>query len=83
MTTVLPTNSGTLADQAVVPEAIPESPFEVLHFTAVTPTLSLAVPAIRMDAEVVEVIVAPGVVILSDGGVVSTAGGLAGGCTGG
>jgi len=79
VTAVVPTNSGTFADQAVVPAASPESPFEVLHFTAVTPTLSLAVPAIRMDADVVEVMVPPGVVILSDGGVVSTVGGLAGG----
>jgi hypothetical protein len=83
VTNVLPTSSGTFADQAVVPEAVPESPFEVLHFTADTPTLSLAVPEIRMDVEEVEAIVVPGETMLRDGGVVSTVGGLDGGWTGG
>ena len=83
MTTVVPTSSGTFADHAVVPEAVPESPFEVLHFTTVTPTASLADPAILMDAEEVETMVEPGVPILSEGAVVSTVGALVGGCTGG
>lgn len=82
VTTVLPTSSGTSADQAVVPVASPESPFEVLHFTAVTPTLSLAVPETWMDGEDVEAIVEPGERMVSDGGVMSV-GGLAGGWAGG
>ena len=34
-----------MALQDVVPEAAPESPFEVLHLTAVTATLSMFVPS--------------------------------------
>src|ERR1035441_1869457 len=86
---LLPTSSGTVADHLVVPEAVPEYPVELVHFTAATPTLSLAVPLIAMEAEEVDTIVNPGATILSDGGVVSplvggvAAGGCTGGCTGG
>jgi hypothetical protein len=80
VTTLLPTRSGTLADHLPVPAAVPEYPFEVVHFTATTPTLSLAVPLTAMEAEDVATIVNPGERILSDGGVLSA---LVGGCTGG
>ena len=80
VTTLLPTRSGTLADHLLVPAAVPEYPVEVVHFTAATPTLSLAVPLNAMEAEDVATIVNPGETILSDGGVVSA---LVGGCTGG
>ena len=82
---LLPTSSGTVADHLVVPEAVPEYPVELVHFTAATPTLSLAVPLIAMEAEEVDTIVNPGATILSDGGVVSplVGGVAAGGCTGG
>jgi hypothetical protein len=63
-----------------VPAAVPEYPFEVVHFTTATPTLSLAVPLTAMEAEDVATIVNPGERILSDGGVLSA---LVGGCTGG
>src|ERR1017187_3681056 len=85
---LLPTSSGTVADHLVVPEAVPEYPVELVHFTAATPTLSLAVPLIAMEAEEVDTIVNPGATILSDGGVVSplvggvAAGGTAGGSAG-
>ena len=80
----MPTSSGTLADHLLVPEAVPEYPVELLHFTAATPTLSLAVPLNASEAEDVATIVNPGEVILSDGGVVSLlVGGCTGGCTGG
>jgi hypothetical protein len=69
--TLLPTSSGTLADHFVVPEAVPESPVEVVHVTAATPTLSLAVPLTAMEAADVATIVNPGETMLSDGGVVS------------
>ena len=71
VTTLVPTRSGTLADHLAVPAAVPEYPFEVVHFTATTPTLSLAVPLTAMEAEDVATIVNPGERILSDGGVVS------------
>ena len=80
VTTLLPTSSGTVADHLLVPEAVPEYPVELIHFTAATPTLSLAVPLNAMEAEDVATIVSPGDMILSDGGVVSP---LGGGCTGG
>lgn len=75
---LFPTSSGTLADQFVVPEAVPESPKDVDHFTDVTPTLSLAVPLTVKLAEEVETTVDPGDVMFSDGGVLSGPG-LAGG----
>src|SRR5438105_14649953 len=90
---LLPTRSGTWADQFAVPEAAPASPNELFHFTAATPALSLAVPLMVMLAEDVETTVEPGEVMLSEGGVVSglvvggctggCAGGVTGGCTGG
>ena len=67
----MPTSSGTLADHLLVPEAVPEYPVELVHFTAATLTLSLAVPLTAMAAEDVATIVNPGERILSDGGVVS------------
>src|ERR1039458_658551 len=85
VTTLLPTSSDTLADHIVVPEAVPESPVELVHFTAATATLSLAVPLTVMEAEEVATIVNAGEPILSDGGVVSAlvAGSTTGGFTGG
>jgi hypothetical protein len=50
---LVPTNSGTLADQAVVPAAAPAEPEELVHLTVVTATLSLALPAIVMAAAAV------------------------------
>ena len=86
VTTLVPTRSGTLADQLAVPDAMPALPVELVHFTAATVALSLAVPLIVMLAEEVETIVDPGDLMLRDGGVVSGAvggGGCAGGCAGG
>ena len=89
VTTLLPTSSGTLADHLLVPEAVPEYPVELVHFTAATPTLSLAVPLTAMEEEDVATMVDPGETIVSDGGVVSalavgcTGGATTGGCTGG
>ena len=74
MTVLLPTSSGTLADQFAVPEAVPASPPEVVHFTEVTATLSLAAPLIVRLAAVVETMVDPGELMFSDGGVVSCPG---------
>jgi len=62
-----------------VPEAVPEYPVEVVHFTAATLTLSLAVPLTAMEVEDVATIVNPGERILSDGGVVSPVGGVGAG----
>jgi hypothetical protein len=44
MTVLVPTSSGTVADQAVVPEAMPELPVDTDHCTDDTPEPSLAVP---------------------------------------
>lgn len=60
-----------MADQLVVPAAVPASPFEVDQVTRVTPTLSLAVPLTAMDADEVDTIVSEGTRICKDGGVVS------------
>ena len=60
-----------LADHDEVPAAIPDPPVELVHLTVATATLSLAVPATAMDEAEVEVMVNPGVLICSDGGVVS------------
>ena len=80
VTALVPTRSGTLADHLLVPAAVPEYPFEVVHCTDTTPTLSLAVPLTAIEAEDVATIVNPGETIFRDGGVVSP---LVGGCTGG
>ena len=53
----VPTSSGTVADQAVVPEAMPEAPVDTDHVTDATLTLSLAVPLTTSDARVVDTIV--------------------------
>ena len=45
---MFPTNRGIVADQEVVPVALPAPPVEVLHATDVTPTLSLETPLIDM-----------------------------------
>ena len=57
VTVLVPTNSGTVADQAEVPEAMPEDPVDTDHFTDATPTLSAAVPLTASDAREVERIV--------------------------
>jgi hypothetical protein len=57
MTVLVPTSSGTVADQAVVPEAMPELPVDTDHCTDATPTLSLAVPLTTSDACEVDTIV--------------------------
>src|ERR1017187_3640738 len=70
------------ADQDVVPAATPASPVELVHFTAVTATLSVAVPLIAMAEAEVEVMVTPGDWIVSEGGAVSPVvggGGVGGG----
>ena len=69
--TFVPTKSGALKDQDVVPLAWPVSPKPSDHFTAVTPTLSLALPEMAMLAAEVEPIVNPGERICRLGGVVS------------
>ena len=51
VTTLVPVNSVTTADQLVVPVAAPESPFEVDQVTLATATLSLAVPLKAMVLE--------------------------------
>jgi hypothetical protein len=80
--TLLPVRSGTLTDQIAVPDTAPPSPNELVHFTAVTPELSLALPLMATLAEDVENMVDPGDVMVRDGGVVS-APEVTGGCTGG
>ena len=72
-----PVKRGTVTLHAVVPAAVPEPPKLLVQVIRWTPTLSLAVPPMRMDASAVETVVAPGEVIASVGGVVSV--GLGGG----
>src|ERR1017187_2910109 len=72
-----------LADQDVVPAATPASPVELVHLTAVTATLSLAVPLMAMAGALVEMMVNPGGLICSVGGVVSPFAGGAGAGVGG
>ena len=75
-----PVNRGTVALQAAVPVAVPEPPKLLAQVIRWTPTLSLAVPLMRMDASAVETVAAPGEVIASVGGVVSAVlGGIEGG----
>ena len=64
-----PTRSGIeLATQVPVPEAHPESPAELDHFTPVTPTLSEAAPRSAIADAFVETIVEAGLVIVKEGG---------------
>ena len=71
VTEVFPTRSGIAADQAVVPEAMPAVPKFVAQDTSVTPTLSLAVPAMVTEAAVVDMVPVEGEVIVMAGAVVS------------
>ena len=71
MTVLFPISRGTEADQDVVPVAVPEAPVEVLHWTDMTPTLSLAVPLIEIVAEEADTIEEPGETICRVGGTVS------------
>ena len=71
---LVPTNRGTFADQAVVPDAMPEDPVELLHLIELTATLSLALPATASDEAVVEPMLNAGESIDSVGGTVSVAG---------
>jgi hypothetical protein len=95
VTVVVPTISGTAADQLLVPEAAPEPPVELDQLTAVTPTLSAAVPLMVIEAEEVDTMLAAGDAMRNEGGERSGApcggldggggadGGAAGGRTGG
>ena len=65
--TVSPTSRGTEADHAVVPDAVPASPLEVVHRTEAT--LDEAVPLTDRADAVVATMEAGGAVITSDGGV--------------
>ncbi len=65
--TLVPTSNGIRADQAAEPEACPEEPVEADQVTAVTPTLSAALPEIVIEADEVETIVEPGDTIRSVG----------------
>ena len=58
-------------DQNAVPEANPEPPLDVVQETSVTPTLSLADPFTMMVPAAVATNVVDGLLIVSDGGVVS------------
>src|SRR5688572_17547948 len=82
--TLVPTNRGIVADQALVPVAGSLFPAELVHFTEVTPTASFAVPLMEIVADDVETIVVPGLAIFSAGAVVSAgaAGPVAGGSCG-
>ena len=71
VTELLPTRSGSAADQAVVPVATPAVPKLVAQETSVTATLSLAVPAMVTEAAVVDMVPVEGVVMVSAGTVVS------------
>ena len=71
VTVLVPTSSDTTADQVLVPAAVPEAPVDVDQRTAVTPTLSEAVPAIVIEAVFTEMMLVPDEVIWIDGGVLS------------
>ena len=68
---MLPIKSGIAADQAVVPDAAPAEPKFVAQDTRVTPTLSLAVPAMVTKDAVVDMVPLEGEVMVKLGGVVS------------
>lgn len=69
VTEFAPTSSGIGAVQLVVPLAVPDCPVLVAQVTAVTPRLSLAVPAKLIEDAVVETEVDAGDVMVSEGGV--------------
>ena len=71
VTVVFPTISGTVADQLVVPAAMPEVPKLVPQETWLTATLSLAVPVMTTDEALVEYVPAEGDRMVRVGGVVS------------
>src|SRR6476646_10450036 len=71
VTELFPTISGIAADQAVVPEATPACPKLVAQETSATPTLSLAVPAMMTEADVVDSVPVAGEVMVKLGAVVS------------
>lgn len=71
VTVLLPTSSGTVADQDVVPLAVPAPPVDVVHCTDETPALSLAVPLTEILAEETETTEEPGETIVRVGGTVS------------
>lgn len=82
MMVLLPTRRGTSADHAIVPDAVPALPVEVVHCTEATPTLSLAFPLTVIVADVVDIIDEPGVTIVRMGAMESAVpvlGGDAGG----
>jgi hypothetical protein len=68
---LFPISSGIAADHAVVPDAAPEPPKLVAQETSVTPTLSLAVPAMVKMLAVVDMVPVEGEVIFKLGAVVS------------
>jgi len=59
------------AAQATVPIALPVTPVELFQATDATPTLSEATPLNVIVEAVADTIVEPGVVMVSEGGVVS------------
>ena len=67
-----------LATQAIVPIAWPEVPVELFQVTEATPRLSAASPWNEMALAIVSMMLDPGLVIRSQGGVVSP--GELGGC---
>ena len=67
---MLPIKSGIAADQAVVPDAAPAEPKFVAQDTRVTPTLSLAVPAMTIEVPVVDMVPVEGEVMVKLGAVV-------------
>jgi hypothetical protein len=72
MSTALdPTSKGIVAVHCVVPRALPAPPVLVDHVTAVTPTVSLAVPLKTIVAAEVEIDDDEGDEMVSEGGVVS------------
>jgi hypothetical protein len=75
MTVVRPGGSGTAAFHCEVPVAVPLPPEFVDQATDATPTLSVAVPEIRIEARDVEADVPAGEAMLRDGAVLSGAGG--------
>lgn len=81
VTAVVPTSSGTSADQLFVPEAGPEPPVELDQCTAVTPTLSDAVPLMVIEAEEVDTTLVAGDAMRNEGG--ERSGPLWGGADGG